>query len=63
MQPNQYTPTISLVPIDNSSKILQKKGNVWYNQGTNSAADGKGLQKATSNAAKFIAEEPTNTPK
>ena len=44
-------------------KILQKKGNVWYNQGTNSAADGKGLQKATSNAAKFIAEEPTNTPK
>ncbi len=44
-------------------KILQKKGNVWYNTGTNSAADGRGLQKATSNAAKFIAEEPTNTPK
>ena len=42
-------------------KILQKKGNVWYNP--IHAADGKGLQKATSNAAKFIAEEPTNTPK
>jgi hypothetical protein len=56
--------TLTTAPsADVQVKILQKKGNVWYNQGTNSAADGKGLQKATSNAAKFIAEEPTNTPK
>ena len=41
-------------------KILQKKGQVWYTQGSGTAADGKGLSQSSTVAAKFIAEEPTN---
>jgi hypothetical protein len=43
-------------------KILQKKGQVWYTQGSGTAADGKGLSQSSTVAAKFIAEEPTNAP-
>lgn len=43
-------------------KIVQKRGVVWYTQGAGTAADGKGLQKSTTNQAKFIAGEPTNVP-
>ena len=43
-------------------KIVQKRGNVWYTAGTNTAADGKGLQASTTPQAKFIAGEPTNAP-
>jgi hypothetical protein len=43
-------------------KIVQKRGVVWYTQGAGTAADGKGLQKSTTNQAKFIAGEPTNAP-
>jgi len=43
-------------------KIIQKRGQVWYTAGAGTAADGKGLQKSTTNQAKFIAGEPTNVP-
>jgi hypothetical protein len=43
-------------------KIVQKRGRVWYTAGSGTAADGKGLQKSTTNQAKFIAGEPTNAP-
>ena len=43
-------------------KIVQKRGVVWYTPGAGTAADGKGLQKSTTNQAKFIAGEPTNVP-
>ena len=43
-------------------KIVQKRGVVWYTPGVGTAADGKGLQKSTTNQAKFIAGEPTNVP-
>jgi hypothetical protein len=43
-------------------KILQKRGQVWYDQGASTAADGLGLQKSTTNQARFIAGEPTNAP-
>jgi hypothetical protein len=43
-------------------KILQKRGQVWYDQGTSTAANGLGLQRANTNQAKFIAGEPTNAP-
>jgi hypothetical protein len=43
-------------------KILQKRGQVWYDQGTSTASNGKGLQKSTTNQARFIAGEPTNAP-
>jgi hypothetical protein len=43
-------------------KILQKRGQVWHDQGASTAADGLGLQKSTTNQARFIAGEPTNAP-
>jgi len=49
-------------PADVQVKIVQKRGVVWYTPGVGTAADGKGLQKSTTNQAKFIAGEPTNVP-
>jgi hypothetical protein len=43
-------------------KILHKKGQVWYTALDGNPADGKGLQASTTQQAKFIANEPTNTP-
>ena len=43
-------------------KIIQKTGSVWYDTGISTASNGKGLQKATTYQAKFIAGEPTNAP-
>jgi hypothetical protein len=43
-------------------KIIQKQGQTWYTAGTNTAADGKGLQASSTQQAKFIAGEPTNAP-
>ena len=43
-------------------KILQKKGQVWYTQGLSTASDGNGLQQSITNQARFIADEPTNSP-
>ena len=43
-------------------KILQKRGQVWYAPGENTASDGTGLQNATTIQAKFIDGEPTNAP-
>jgi len=43
-------------------KIVQKRGVIWYTPGVGTAANGKGLQKSTTNQAKFIAGEPTNAP-
>ena len=55
--------TLTAVPASGTQvKILQKRGSVWYDQGTATAANGKGLQRATTNQAKFIAGEPTNAP-
>jgi len=55
--------TLTAVPATGVQvKILQKRGQVWYDQGTSTAANGLGLQRATTNQAKFIAGEPTNAP-
>jgi hypothetical protein len=43
-------------------KIIQKRGQIWYNRGEITAADGKGLGKSNTAQAKFIAGEPTNAP-
>ena len=43
-------------------KIIQKRGQIWYNRGETTAADGKGLGKSNTAQAKFIAGEPTNVP-
>jgi len=43
-------------------KVVQKRGKVWYTTGSGTASDGKGLQKSTTNQARFIAGEPTNAP-
>ncbi len=43
-------------------KVVQKRGKVWYTPGASTASDGKGLQKSTTNQARFIAGEPTNAP-
>ena len=43
-------------------KILHKRGQVWYTAKDGNPADGKGLQGSTTQQAKFIANEPTNTP-
>ena len=43
-------------------KVEQKRGRVWYTTGSGTASDGKGLQKSTTNQARFIAGEPTNAP-
>ena len=52
----------SSVPANVQIKILQKKGQVWYTQGSSTAADGKGLNQSMTTAARFIAEQPTNAP-
>jgi hypothetical protein len=55
--------TLTTVPADGTQvKILQKRGQVWYDQGSSTASNGKGLQKSTTYQAKFIAGEPTNAP-
>jgi len=55
--------TFTAVPASGTQvKILQKRGYVWYDAGVSTAANGKGLQRATTNQAKFIAGEPTNAP-
>ena len=55
--------TLSAVPATGVQvRILQKRGQVWYDQGASTAADGLGLQKSTTNQARFIAGEPTNAP-
>ena len=43
-------------------KILHKRGQVWTTPADGNPADGKGLQGSTTQQAKFIADEPTNTP-
>jgi hypothetical protein len=55
--------TLTTVPASGVQvKILQKRGQVWYDQGTSTASNGKGLQKSTTYQARFIAGEPTNAP-
>jgi hypothetical protein len=55
--------TLSTAPADGTQvKILHKKGQVWYTALDGNPADGKGLQASTTNQAKFIANEPTNSP-
>ena len=55
--------TLTTAPASGSEvKIVQKRGQVWYSQGSSTAADGKGLQRSTTQQAKFIAGEPTNAP-
>ena len=59
------TPVVTLTnaPADAVQiKILHKRGQVWYTAKDGNPADAKGLQGSTSQQAKFIAEEPTNTP-
>ena len=43
-------------------KVIQKRGQVWYTAADGNPSNGKGLQKSTTNQAKFIAGEPTNAP-
>ena len=43
-------------------KILHKRGQVWYTAKDGNPADGKGLQGSTTQQARFIADEPTNSP-
>ncbi len=43
-------------------KVVQKRGKVWYTGGSSTASNGKGLQKSTTNQAKFLSGEPTNAP-
>ena len=55
--------TLTLAPASGTQvKIVQKRGNTWYTAGTNTAADGNGLQSSTTAQAKFIAGDPTNAP-
>jgi hypothetical protein len=57
------TVTLSTVPaVGTQVKILHKRGQVWYTALDGNPADGKGLQASTTNQAKFIANEPTNSP-
>jgi len=57
------TVTLSTVPADGTQvKILHKKGQVWYTTLGSNPSDGKGLQASTTQQAKFIANEPTNSP-
>ena len=55
--------TLTTVP-DNGVqiKILHKKGQVWYTGSDGNPADGRGLQGSTTQQARFIADEPTNSP-
>jgi hypothetical protein len=55
--------TLSTVPASGTQvKILHKRGQVWYTALDGNPADGKGLQASTTQQAKFIANEPTNSP-
>ena len=55
--------TLSSVPaISTQIKILHKRGQVWTTPADGNPADGKGLQGSTTQQAKFIADEPTNSP-
>jgi hypothetical protein len=55
--------TLSSAPADAVQiKILHKRGQVWYTAKDGNPADGKGLQGSTTQQARFIAEEPTNSP-
>jgi hypothetical protein len=55
--------TLSTVPADGTQvKILHKKGQVWYTAKDGNPSDGKGLQASITQQAKFIANEPTNSP-
>ena len=55
--------TLSTAPADGTQvKILHKRGQVWYTALDGNPADGKGLQASTTSQAKFIANEPTNSP-
>ena len=55
--------TLSSAPASGTQvKILQKRGQVWYAPGQNTASDGTGLQNAITVQAKFIDGEPTNAP-
>jgi hypothetical protein len=55
--------TLSTVPaLGTQVKILHKRGQVWYTALDGNPADGKGLQASTTAQAKFIANEPTNSP-
>ena len=55
--------TLTTVPEDGVQiKILHKKGQVWYTAKDGNPADGKGLHSSTSQQARFIADEPTNSP-
>jgi len=57
------TVTLSTVPADGTQvKILHKRGQVWYTALGSNPADGKGLQASTTQQARFIANEPTNSP-
>jgi hypothetical protein len=40
-------------------EIPDAHGKIWYDQGTNTAANGLGLQNSTSIQAKFLLEKPT----
>ncbi len=55
--------TLSSAPASGTQvKILHKKGQVWYTALDGNPADGKGLQASGTQQAKFIANEPTNSP-
>ena len=55
--------TLSSIPaISTQIKILHKRGQVWTTPADGNPADGKGLQGSTTQQAKFIADEPTNSP-
>jgi len=55
--------TLSTAPASATQiKILHKKGQVWYTAKDGNPADGKGLQASGTQQAKFIANEPTNSP-
>lgn len=41
-------------------EIVRKTGQVWYDQGTSTAANGAGLQAATGAEVKFLQEQPTS---
>ena len=55
--------TLAQIPVaEIEVKVVQKRGRVWYTAGTSTAANGKGLQKSTTNQALFLSGEPTNAP-
>jgi hypothetical protein len=59
------TPVVTLSTAPESDvqiKILHKRGQVWYTANDGNPADGKGLHSSSSQQARFIADEPTNSP-